>query len=340
MKNRCRPIFKLFVLTVLLSFFSTQGWTHHLQGAELTYTCIGNNQYKFTLTTYTDCPTASFSNTPSLLIYSNSCASQNFGLPLTLESGYPLDITNICSSDSTECNGGLHQGTEKYVFTGITTLNSTCSDWAASYWFPARYDVYTNLQGTTNSIYVQTEINPTLSNCNNSPQFIQTEPQYVGCLGDTIHLNYQAYDIDGDSLVYSLTDVLAYGGAIGNFGAANYSTGFSGQNPILGAANIDSNGIVTLIPSAVQFSALAIKVEEYRNGVKIGEITRDFSIVVANCNNTAPKITAVNGNPQYDNIVHLTIPANIPFLAVANVFDPEVAAGTQWTNAYWDNFTK
>ena len=45
----------LFFLLLLLGFSSQEAKATHAMGADLTYVCLGNGQYKFSLQFYRDC---------------------------------------------------------------------------------------------------------------------------------------------------------------------------------------------------------------------------------------------------------------------------------------------
>ncbi len=72
----------------------------------------------------------------------------------------------------------------------------------------------------------------------------------------------------------------------------NYIAGLSGTNPLFtsGGVSINSStGAISFTPNFVQVGVICVVVEEYRNGVKIGELIRDIQFNISNCgSNTAP----------------------------------------------------
>ena len=47
-----------------------------------------------------------------------------------------------------------------------------------------------------------------------------------------------------------------------------------------------------------QVSVIAMKITEYRNGVKIGSVLRDIQIIILSCSTTPPVLSGFNGIPQ------------------------------------------
>jgi hypothetical protein len=98
----------------------------------------------------------------------------------------------------------------------------------------------------------------------------------------------------------------------------SYASGRSGANPLTSPVSINSQtGEMTFTATSPQVAAICVRVEEYRNGVKIGEIIRDLQFVIANCSNQLPTLGGINGVPGVFSIstcqgaqVCFNIPAN------------------------------
>jgi hypothetical protein len=142
------------------------------------------------------------------------------------------------------------------------------------------------------NLFVDATLNSLIASTNSSPQFTSLPVPYI-CRGQSYIYNHGAVDPDGDSLVFSLLNAQNAAGI-----SVAYAAPFSGINPMTSvpAMTINSvNGDVTMTPTVVQSSVIAIRVLEYRNGVVIGSTTRDIQVVVLNCTNNAPSIGAVTG---------------------------------------------
>ena len=136
---------------------------------------------------------------------------------------------------------------------------------------------------------------------NSSPQFAPINGEYI-CLGEPFTFPFGATDPDGDELRYSFVTPLnqkgtAMGGIQNVVSAAPYPDvvwlpGFAASNSIPGSPplSIDSQtGQLSITATQLGLFVFAVKVEEYRNGTKIGEVRRDFQFLVIDCPpNTTP----------------------------------------------------
>lgn len=104
-------------------------------------------------------------------------------------------------------------------------------------------------------------------------------------------VDFQGTDPDGDSLVYTIVtplsthtqDASVSGGANpGPYPTVRWQPGFGLDNIMFGAPDltISEDGFLTVTPTAQGLFVFAVKVEEYRDSVKIGEVRRDFQLLV------------------------------------------------------------
>ncbi len=156
-----------------------------------------------------------------------------------------------------------------------------------------------------------------------SPEFGEAQGDYA-CLNADFYLDFSARDADGDSLVYTLTTPLTgYGSrAVPSpqpIGSSNYPTvswveGISLDNAIPGTSplRIDpQTGRLSVTANKLGLFVFSVLVTEFRNGEKIGSVTRDFQLKVIECfESFPPKIIVVeNANrvPLKNNsVVRLT----------------------------------
>jgi gliding motility-associated-like protein len=284
MKNNLR-ILLLMVIGLAAGKFSN---ATHAVGTDLTYECLGSNQYRVTLKFYRDCSGLSAPVTPAVHIYSASC-SQNITIGLTLTS--TTEISPICPAQmaNSSCNGGPLQGIQQYIYQGVVTLPAQCSDWVMSYTECCRNNSITNsVNPGIYNLYVQARLNNTGGLCNNSPVFTTNPVPYI-CANQLFNYNHGATDVDGDSLVYSLVDPMS-----DSLTLVPYTTGFSSSTPIstTGAFGFNTQtGQMSYTPNMQQIGIVAVLVREYRNGVLIGSVVRDMQVVVLNCTNQYPVIS-------------------------------------------------
>ncbi|MGK0387982.1 MAG: hypothetical protein ACI94Y_000710, partial [Maribacter sp.] len=276
--------FPSLLLVIALLLFSQQAQASHAMGADLTYQCIGPNQYEVQLSFYRDCGGISPSNSYPVSISSASCGVST-SVTVTLDGGYPIDITPLCPSEQSNCSGNGTYGVEQYNYTGTITLPSGCSDWEMGWSECCRNNAITTLNDPgSQSFYVEAQLDGTVTPCNSSPVF-NNIPTPFTCVGDLVNYNHGVSDPDGDDLVFSLANCQE-----ANNDIVNYAGGFSGANPLTATGlTIDpATGAISFTPTATQVGVLCIRVEEYRNGVKIGEVVRDMQFTVINCSNQAP----------------------------------------------------
>ena len=119
-------------------------YASHAAGADLSYTCLGNNQYRITLNFYRDCSGITPSNT-TVDISSATCGRTS-SLTLT-QQGAPVEVSQLCPAQigNSTCNGGTLPGIQRYTYTGTYTFPVQCTDWVIGYGENARNSAVTNL---------------------------------------------------------------------------------------------------------------------------------------------------------------------------------------------------
>ncbi len=276
---------KVFFTIVLLLVISANSFASHVMGADITYTCLGNNVYEVTLTLYRDCSGSTIGTSPQTVNFSSSCST----LTASLAYVSTTDVSQLCPTALSTCNGGTEPGTEQYVFRGQVTL-PPCADWIMSWDLCCRNSAITNLVSpSSQSLYVQTTMNSIAAPCNNSPQFLTIPTPYL-CANNLSIYNHGATDLDGDSLYYSLANPLTTPGPPGS--PIAFSTGYSLLQPMITTAGINLNqttGEMCFTPSMGQIAVVSILIQEFRNGVLIGSIIREMQVIVdPSCTNQNP----------------------------------------------------
>ena len=130
---------------------------------------------------------------------------------------------------------------------------------------------------------------------NSAPRLFRPLSDYA-CRDRLYSVDFGGVDPDGDSLVYSMVipmntksgDALPQGGLPrpGPYPNVDYRSGFSLDNIMSGLPdlNISRTGTLSVVPKIAGLFVFAVLCEEYRDGEKIGEIRRDFQLLVlANC---------------------------------------------------------
>lgn len=131
---------------------------------------------------------------------------------------------------------------------------------------------------------------------NSSPHFGAINGEYI-CINQPFTFAFGGTDPDGDELRYSMItplDQKTAGGTIGGNGTPSpgpypdisWLSGYSATNAIPGSPPLSvdpKTGELSVIANKLGLYVFAIKVEEYRNGEKIGEVRRDFQFLVIDC---------------------------------------------------------
>ena len=147
---------------------------------------------------------------------------------------------------------------------------------------------------------------PPVTITNSSPALFPPLRDYA-CANQPFYAIFTGDDPDGDSLVYKLSTPLA-----GNASAANpvpalldplpfpiptvtFTNGHFSPNLMIKGnppLEIDQNGVLYVVPESEGLFVFGVTCEEFRNGVKIGEVRRDYQLfVIPNCNRNAPTLT-------------------------------------------------
>lgn len=300
-----------YPILILCVFTIQQVFCTHIVGAEIYYDCLGNNQYNVTIKVYRDCSANNSNNTPfdnpaAIGIYDgngNLVATEN----VTYQS-----VTNLPAVINDPClqaPAGICVEEALYTFTRTFTPNAT--GYYIVYQRCCRNPGIINIQnssiyGTTIYAFIPPQ---NVISCNSSPRF-NALPPLVICALSNFAFNHSATDPDGDSLVYSFYTPM-HGGDPGNpmpnppvappynTNLIAWANGYNTNNQIPGSPNLTINaqtGLLSGVPGIIGLYVYGIKVTEYRNGVLITEVYREFQTTVTNC----PSVV-VSSIPQQTN---------------------------------------
>lgn len=201
---------RLRTLAVALLFLcGTAVRAAHLVGGELTYTCLGNNQYQIKLVVYRDCnstgaqldPTVSigiYDGIQNTLIYNLSAnKGPTIGVPANTGNPCLQAPPNIC--------------TEYAVYTTVITLPQRANGYVITWQRCCRNATISNIPTPDDWGSTLTTRIPPMDTCNSSPQW-DNLPPIVLCNQEPLNIPSTATDPDGDSLYYRLVNPLHGGG--------------------------------------------------------------------------------------------------------------------------------
>ena len=189
---------------------------------------------------------------------------------------------------------------------------------------------------------------------NSTPDFGAYPNDAYFCVNNIKQFTWPVTDPDGDSLVFSLVAPLDESGQssfLSDSGPATgayptypncpFSFGYSASNMIGGTPNMTINSItgeITASPAIQGFFAYAVRVEEYRNGIKLGEVRRDAQYASLPCQvATSPEVT-VNNDPGASNIIQIDayVDDQICFDVEVSVLDPNDSIYLQISSSNFD----
>ncbi len=287
------------ILVVLIIAFiqtNTEAYASHAQGGDLTYTCLGGNQYRLRLAFYRDCSGVNAPSNVTIDISSASC-SQSLQVTLNPIAGTGQDVTPICPNMLTVCNGGNNPGVQEWIYEGNVLLPQACTDWVFAFTLCCRNAaINTIVNPGGQNIYIESHLNNVDAPCNSSPTFSNIPVPFI-CSGQSYCFNHGAVDPDGDSLSYTLITPQT-----GPTTTVTYIAPYSASQPLLSSPAVtfnNSTGDICMNSTQIVVTVMAVRVDEWRNEVWIGSVVRDIQIHTINCTNNLPTITGINGGNTY-----------------------------------------
>ena len=293
------------------------GYSAHIVGGDMIYECQGFNgavgAFEITMTLYRDTQGggAQFDPQGRFGVFVRT-ANNSWDLFEIIDNINVQDVSNVFNVGGNPCliippNIGVQKGVYKF----IVDLPITDTEYMIAYQRCCRNGSITNIvnPGETGSVTSVTISSDAISTCNDSPVF-NDFPPIVICANQDVNFDHSATDPNGDVLVYSFCSPLASGGTDGsgsNGGDLNSCTGVKPSpaicmppydpvqflqptyqvfNPMGGAPQVTINsntGLISGVPLLTGQFVVGICVEEFRGGVKIGEVRRDFQFNVTNC---------------------------------------------------------
>jgi hypothetical protein len=307
----------------------------HALGADLTYKCLGpgptpgSYTYKFTYTFYRDCSGIPAPAAPDMVI-TNSCGYSVPTVNLIPAIGSPIQISPVCSTASSTCNGGVYLGIQEWIYEVTVTLPGLCHDWTFSHSESARNTAITTLApGGSGNLFVYSILNNTGDSCIDSPVFLN-RPAISLCTGQYFCFNNSTVSTPGDSLSFQL--ITPRTGPL-PADTVSFLPGYSTTQPLISnpPMTFDSQtGIFCLSPTQPDVSVLSILTRVFRNGNLITQVERDLQIMATTCANTIPELTGINGFPG-NSFTACRGKQNCFFISS---FDPDVSDITSIT---WDH---
>jgi gliding motility-associated-like protein len=307
---------KIALLAALLWGLSQPAAAAHLIGGEISYECLGftngnpnsnSRRYAITIDVFRDCQSGgSEFDSPNFIvnmhvtIYDGNTAFGTFFLD-----GPEVERINIADNVNNPCiiippNVCVEQG--RYRFEVDLPISS--QSYHIVYQRCCRNNTITNILNPASAGSTYTvELTPLAQQtCNSSPRF-RDYPPAILCAGQPFDYDFSATDADGDQLVYEFCNPYLGGGNQGGQGQPDgvapdpdlpppynnvifLAPTYTAANPLGPTAGLTFNtatGRMTGSPQFIGQFVVGICVSEYRNGVLLSTVRRDFQFNVTNC---------------------------------------------------------
>lgn len=332
------------VLVLLLFFLipsQTEVHASHFMGIDIRMECINTCTSRVYWRAYRDCSgISSFSNNIVFNSPTPGCLTPTVVTPWQTQ--MVVEVTPICPTVQTLCmnSSATFSGVEEYfTYQDVDFCNSPPGcDYNLEWSSCCRNAVITS--GAANEGFAITNYHSLSQGCNNSPVYTNI-PLFYACNGNTSSKSMGGVDPDGDSLIYTLETCL-----VNTTGTpATYSAGYSPTSPLGPDWNVSldyASGLLTIVPNpgSTVVGIVCITTSEYRNGVLIGQNTRDIQVSTLPCGlpnsppvlgpitNLTPGATLTGGNV-------ISICSGTPFCFDLEATDPDTAIG-QSVTLLWD----
>lgn len=305
------------MICAFLFCFAFTARATHQRAAEFTYTWLGGNAYEFTLTCYTYTPSPAGIQRDSLLVQWGD----------GMEEYIPRVVLQDLGEDYTL---NIYKKIHNYSTSGTYIISMEDAN--------RNFGVVNVPNSVMVPMHIEAElvINPFLGH-NNSVQLLNA-PVDKGCVGKLFLHNPSAYDPDGDSLSFRIVTCKGQDG----IEIPGYTLPQASQSFVIDSITGELRWDAPLLQGEYN---VAIMVEEWRHGVKIGSIVRDMQILISVCDNDLPEIHCADeyclvaggqldfiisaSDPNGDNITLTATGAPFEVPISPAILNPESAFGMQ-----------
>lgn len=299
-----------------LFLFATPAGATHNRGGEITFRQLSGLTFEITVVTYTK----------------DQNAADRPELPVSFNYGNPVVIDTVPRLSRVFVGNDIVRNTyvTTHTFPGPSTYTVSVAD-------PNRVANVVNIPNSVNLMFfIQTQltISPFLG-ANSSP-ILNFPPIDYACINRLFVHNPGAVDPDGDSLSYEITPCR------GDNGLPVPGFFYPAPQSQLYVDGIYGDFIWNTPQQLGEFN-FAMLIREWRNGVNISSILRDFQVTVAPCNNRPPNLNlppdtcVVAGSPLLRTITATDSDGQVISLSAAGMpFAPPRGAVSQSSATFTD----
>jgi len=268
---------KITVLVLLLVGIIIPTYATHLMGGDITVQDLGNQEFKVNLIVYRDTIGIPMADTAYIYFAGPNNASFSINIPYdTVISGNLLPM--------------YPYGVEVYYFTDTVTLVGN-GKWEIFWENCCRNNAILNLTNPLNeSMTLYTSLVTDTTSANSTPFFLVPAAIFLQ-QNTSWQYNPLPFDPDGDSLHWSIDQPLNDTGlyCLGYVTPSSDPTNVFSIDPITGTISWTADLVGNFVAS--------ILVDQYRNGVWVGEIRRDMQFIVVPAGQGFPLWSNLSGIP-------------------------------------------
>lgn len=284
----------LFLIFILIVSFNTDLKAQHIRGYDLSLIAQGNDLYKIRLKYYRNIYSI---NMPATIIVNIAKIIDN---SIVMNSTLQRVQQNLVTYDSKDCLAPQANTTNELnvyesAATNLSALNSINGYYIVANnccRMPGDNITYSGDYGIILTMDFPRLDSNSLYRNNSSPEF-KKDPQSDFCVNKSYTLDWEVEDQDNDSLVFSLAQPLGSSSPRPFIGLP-WQNGYGLNLNILdGSPDLTINpqtGVINFTPKYAGQYLVAFKCEEFRNGIKIGEVRRDYTFTMWNCPESPPSL--------------------------------------------------
>ncbi len=332
---------RYWLIAAFLSLIWVELEATHVIGGNFNITQTGRNQFFIDLIIFRDCrtgvpnPPVPLADSLWVRIFDGSDNNNFFDLQVKKNTPTRPNLGDDCFEPPNIC-------VEEYHLADTLFLPDNTAGYLASMQICCRNYIVDNIvnPGATGMTLTAEIPDPAIAGGNSLPQLSPYPDNGFLCLFAPRSIDLSAVDPDGDSLYYELTRPYTSPQPTSSnpvppmsppYGFVNWVPGYDEQDPIPGSPGIflDPNtGMLTITPIELGLFVLAYKVEEYRNGQRIGATRRDIQLEVLGC--------TINEPPIFEKPVEFTFQAELGEETCVQVLisDPNPEDTIQVTSTY------
>lgn len=295
---------KKVLLIGLLVFVCSNVFATHIVGGSFSLKWISGSNYELTLNVMRDCKNSQtpFDDNATVGIFDKSTQRLMKTLHMSTITETQLNFSGLGCVNSVpgEC-------VKLGVYKEMVSLPSNVYNNDAGYYFSyqrcCRNNIIANIQNPgAAGIAIYMEIPSPKFIINSTPYFTANPSTYL-CVGNLTKYNFGFKDDDNDELRYSLVTPLNgnldkdnpqdQNASAGPYPTIDWFGSHSDEREILGSPSLaidPKTGELSVSPLQAGIYVAAVKVEEYRFGVKLGEVRLEIQFSVTECPQPIPQL--------------------------------------------------